>query len=425
MKDEATPYVADLTRIGSEGSFPCPKCGNRISPDDETEEVYTIVETRVENDELAQLVLKCNQCGTKIRLTGFSSPSEETSASVMKYKRLQQKMVFKDQYEKLHPLYERLCQEVTFILDDEIRKSQIKIHGISYRIKSFDSICDKIGRKAVSIDPFKQVHDTAGARIICLYRSDLDAVGKLICKNFDVISSDTSRAGLETKFGYMADHYLVKLSTEYSGKRYDEIKSLQCEIQVRTILMDAWAAVSHHLDYKKETDVPSPLKKDFSAVSGLLYAADTHFELFRQGIEKATAKLLRSVKSDRFDLKQEINMDSLRAYLKWKLPHRETYSVSTYSDLVTDLKKIGYMKITQLDDALQASITIAEVVEKEEMHRRFYSDTGFVRICLMLYDKEYYQKMKQVHQKRNKDLFKLIGVHRSEVEKKDNVSSDH
>jgi len=70
-------YVVDLTKIDGDGAFPCPKCGAMISPDDETEEVYTLVRTKVRNDELAELVLVCNQCQSKIRLTGFLSPSEK------------------------------------------------------------------------------------------------------------------------------------------------------------------------------------------------------------------------------------------------------------------------------------------------------------------------------------------------------------
>jgi len=75
MKKAATKksmmYMIDLTKIDGDGAFPCPKCGTIISPDDETEEVYTIVETKVKNDELAELVLMCNKCGSKIRLIGF------------------------------------------------------------------------------------------------------------------------------------------------------------------------------------------------------------------------------------------------------------------------------------------------------------------------------------------------------------------
>lgn len=325
------------------------------------------------------------------------------------------KKELEDQYKKLYPLYKRLCKEVIFVLKDEIHKLQIKVHGISSRIKTFDSFFAKIIEKEISTDPFKHVSDVAGVRVVCLYRSDLELLGKIISENFDVESSDTSRTRSETQFGYMADHYLVKLSSEFRGRRYDEIKPLACEIQIRTVLMDAWASVSHHLDYKKDTDVPSELKKDFNAVSGLLYAADTHFELFKQGIDKSKAKLLESLRSDKFDLTQEINLDSLRAYLNWKLPHRERYFVSTYSDLVTDLKNFGYVRLDQLDKAIQASENIAEAVEKEEMKQRFYSDTGLVRICLMLYDEHFYEVMRQVHQKKNKKLFELIDKYRPAV----------
>lgn len=71
-------YTIDLTKIDGDGAFPCPKCGVIISPDDETEEVYTIAETKVKDDELVELVLKCNKCGSKIRLTGFLSQQKES-----------------------------------------------------------------------------------------------------------------------------------------------------------------------------------------------------------------------------------------------------------------------------------------------------------------------------------------------------------
>jgi predicted RNA-binding Zn-ribbon protein involved in translation (DUF1610 family) len=64
-------YTIDLTKIDGDGAFPCPKCGTIISPDDETEESYQIVETKVKDDELAELVLTCNKCGSTIKLVGF------------------------------------------------------------------------------------------------------------------------------------------------------------------------------------------------------------------------------------------------------------------------------------------------------------------------------------------------------------------
>lgn len=71
-------YTVDLTKIDGDGAFSCPKCGVVISPDDETEEVYKIVETKVKDDELVELILMCNNCGSKIRLTGFLPEPKES-----------------------------------------------------------------------------------------------------------------------------------------------------------------------------------------------------------------------------------------------------------------------------------------------------------------------------------------------------------
>jgi predicted RNA-binding Zn-ribbon protein involved in translation (DUF1610 family) len=70
-------YTIDLTKIDGDGAFPCPECGTLISPDDESEETYQIVTTKVKGDELAELVLTCNHCGTRIKLTGFLSRPED------------------------------------------------------------------------------------------------------------------------------------------------------------------------------------------------------------------------------------------------------------------------------------------------------------------------------------------------------------
>jgi len=64
-------YKIDLTKIEGDGDFPCPKCGALISPDDETEEVYAIVDTRMRGDTLEELVITCNKCGSKIHVVGF------------------------------------------------------------------------------------------------------------------------------------------------------------------------------------------------------------------------------------------------------------------------------------------------------------------------------------------------------------------
>lgn len=64
-------FTIDLATIDGDGDFPCPNCGVMISPEDETESVYTIVDTRVNGESLEELTIQCNRCRTKIRLVGF------------------------------------------------------------------------------------------------------------------------------------------------------------------------------------------------------------------------------------------------------------------------------------------------------------------------------------------------------------------
>jgi uncharacterized C2H2 Zn-finger protein len=65
-------YKLDLTKIDGNGDFSCPKCGAIISPDDVTEEAYSILETKVNKFGLGELVIRCNRCTSQIHLTGFS-----------------------------------------------------------------------------------------------------------------------------------------------------------------------------------------------------------------------------------------------------------------------------------------------------------------------------------------------------------------
>ena len=80
LSKKSFAYTIDLTQIDGDGSFPCPKCGTVISPEDETETVYKIVNTKVVNDELVELIIMCSECKTNIKLTGFQQAIEGSAS---------------------------------------------------------------------------------------------------------------------------------------------------------------------------------------------------------------------------------------------------------------------------------------------------------------------------------------------------------
>ncbi len=70
--EQLLKYQVDLRKIQGNGDFHCPKCGVTISPDDETDEVYCILEKKFGNKSLDKLVIQCQKCRSEIRLIGFS-----------------------------------------------------------------------------------------------------------------------------------------------------------------------------------------------------------------------------------------------------------------------------------------------------------------------------------------------------------------
>ncbi|MGE5532770.1 MAG: hypothetical protein ACM3UN_00315 [Bacillota bacterium] len=71
LEKKALAYTVNMATIEGDGSFQCPRCGKSISPDDDSEENYEILDTKCVNEELTELVISCAKCKSTIKLTGF------------------------------------------------------------------------------------------------------------------------------------------------------------------------------------------------------------------------------------------------------------------------------------------------------------------------------------------------------------------
>jgi len=299
-----------------------------------------------------------------------------------------------NEFTQLSHVYKQLEEEGKHILEIALEQEHIKKHTVSSRVKEKDSFLKKVERKEIS-KPFEEITDIVGLRVVCLFLSDIEKIKKVINDNFTLISednkiTDTTNPNL---FGYMSAHYIVKIKDEFTGFRYDSIKNIPFEIQVRTISMDAWANISHFLEYKSESDIPKELKRDFNALSGLFYVADTHFEMFYKERQKNTMELTDTIKnivkkSDSY-LDTPLNLDSLTLYLANKFPDRGQANSTTKSYLVTELTTAGYNTIRYLDNQLDRSIKAFLKYESEKYPDRKFLDTGVVRISLAILDKDF------------------------------------
>lgn len=263
-------------------------------------------------------------------------------------------------------LYERLKEEVIFALEDALN---FPVHSVVGRVKERKSVFGKILRKSYT-SPQQQIEDIVGVRVICLYRADLEKVDTVIRSLFDVLSyEDKTAVGNDDRFGYMSVHYVCTLNRSDSGPRYNRLRRLKFELQVRTILMDAWANVSHHLAYKGEHSLPTDKKKSFNALAATLYLADEQFQ------ELATA----AAGSQPLGSDALLDRDTTIELLQELFPGRHDFieppegvAPMTFEDvqrsaseLVEEVAEVGYETVGQLRADLETYLPAALQWEKE------------------------------------------------------------
>jgi len=300
-------------------------------------------------------------------------------------------------YYDLLPLNEKLCGEVVYLLKHILKNESVEYAHVTSRAKTLPSFCEKLNRKSYE-NPFSEITDLAGVRIVYLYASDIQRIETLIEREFEVVEKINKIQGQGSeKFGYSAFHYLVKIKTKQSGIRYEELKPLLCEIQVRTILQDAWALVAHHLSYKQEADIPQELRRKLNALSGLFETADDQFENIRHARIIYRDKVANEIKaSPGVSLNEKINLDNLSAYVQWKFPDREEMDMENLSGLLSELKELGYQRMNQIDNVIEQTKDAVLLYEKEYPPRDEYDDhfttyggVGMIRVALKFARKDY------------------------------------
>ncbi|MDR3146664.1 MAG: RelA/SpoT domain-containing protein, partial [Treponema sp.] len=105
------------------------------------------------------------------------------------------------------------------------------------------------------------ITDLIGLRVVCPFLEDMKEAERIIAEHYEVVEQEHKGAGYSFKeFGYESTHFLVKIPRQILKERGD-CGCQVVEIQVRTILQDAWAEVEHELVYKAEfTPFDEPMK---------------------------------------------------------------------------------------------------------------------------------------------------------------------
>ena len=114
-------------------------------------------------------------------------------------------------YEDRAFIYGRISTYMKVELDSLLWAKEIPYLTIDSRIKTLESFTEKIDRKEY-VDPFDQVEDFCGFRIICYYRSDMLKISELLNNEFEVLESFNKEDLLkENEFGYRSYHIIARI----------------------------------------------------------------------------------------------------------------------------------------------------------------------------------------------------------------------
>ena len=221
-----------------------------------------------------------------------------------------------EDYRKQRDDFIKLGDTVHEMLSDIVNDMGLTVLAIEHRVKAEKSLAGKLERSGDYYNTFDELTDILGCRVICFLSDEIDIIGKKVEEAFSVdwqLSSDKRALIQEDSFGYLSLHYICTLP--FGDKWPDEICGKKFEIQIRTILQHAWAAIHHDIGYKSDFGVPRDIKRQFARLAGLLELADEEFVRARDNMVGYTEDIRRRIiTDDANDI--TINMISLNEYVR-------------------------------------------------------------------------------------------------------------
>ena len=272
-----------------------------------------------------------------------------------------------------------------------IQQNFFNIAYSTSRAKSIESAIKKARKTVINNDgvvehkysnPRNDIMDFAGVRIVVYLPSDIEVVVDAIMFLFqnDIRSSDSEnklkRLGND-KVGYLSAHYVIELKNP--EKEYNAYKNLKCEIQVRTVLQDAWAQIFHDRVYKTTTDkVNDELDRKVNLLAGGLELLDGQINdivcILDNNPENTGKKIYRHL------LDLPISKESLIRYINIKTAGKceKSYDISEILNL---LDTLGYKYIRDFNNIVD-DLFLNSLLEKNIN----LTIDKVVRYILLIYD---------------------------------------
>ena len=187
------------------------------------------------------------------------------------------------EFVRLGHLYESAIEVVkTYlnILDSEfnIKFQRNPIHNIDSRLKSAESIINKLRKKGLDVSPDtarKNLLDIAGIRVTCCYISDIYVLAEMLSRRDDfIVIKQKDYIKNPKPSGYRSYHLIINVPVHLASKKvYAPV-----EIQIRTIAMDFWASLEHQLKYKPSAMITPEISEELKECAERIAETDMQMQ---------------------------------------------------------------------------------------------------------------------------------------------------
>ncbi|WP_312652312.1 GTP pyrophosphokinase [Aminipila sp.] len=186
-------------------------------------------------------------------------------------------------YAKINKNYTAAIREVRTKLENldddfQLLHKHNPIHHMESRIKSPESILEKLQRKGYELDSkkiSKQLLDIAGIRVICHYVDDIYTIVELLKKQDDLtVIKEVDYIKNPKPNGYRSLHLVVEIPVFFVNR----VENIPVEVQIRTMAMDFWASLEHQLRYKSEGEIPKFIADELKECSENIANSDLQMQ---------------------------------------------------------------------------------------------------------------------------------------------------
>ena len=88
--------------------------------------------------------------------------------------------------------------------------------------------------------------------------------------------------------GYRSLHLIVEVPVFFS----DHKENMRVEVQIRTIAMDFWASLEHHLRYKADNEVPDGVRDELIECAKTISNLDYKMQGIHEELNKPKKKVI-------------------------------------------------------------------------------------------------------------------------------------